>query len=269
MNKNMKKILFVENDASLAALYKKWFPVDEFECDVVSTGKEALQKLAHDVFDIVLFEVNLPDENAVEILTTFRTDVAYPADLRIVILSTSEDAVLHRKIVEIGVDGFIPKLKFPPMRLMFEVKRFLHQFEEQRKNEERIANGGTVKKNGKRILLVEDEEVFIDMFGTRLRNDGYEVDVAQDGAVGFEKAVNGKYDLIITDVVMPALNGQELIDKLKNDERTSKVPVFVFSASVGSDVMDQFRCDGLRCFMKTHVTPSELAREVGIFLGLS
>lgn len=262
----MTKILLVEGDSMVSGIYQRGFIASGFECDVAASVKDALQKIAESKFDLVLLELTLPGENGVDVLDGIRANPASDPELKIIIFSDSSDRALHQRIINLGVNGFIAKLDYSPSRLIGEVNRFMHQFEEQRKNAIRFANGGVPIPKNKKLLLVEDEDVFVDMFGKRLRDEGYELDIAVDGAQGFQKASENTYDLIITDMVMPKLNGQELIAKLRENETTKDVPVFLFSASVGDDVLENMRCDGTRCFLKTHLTPSELTREVNKFL---
>lgn len=264
----MAKILFIENDLELAHAYQKKFIATGFEFEIASSKDDALQKIASSKFDVILLEIALPEMMGMAILKELRTNHhVYDADLKVIIFSDSTDRELHRQAMTFGVNGFIVKLDYAPARLVDEVNRFLHQFEEQVKNETLFRNGGVPVSKHKNILLVENEEVFIDMFGKRLRDEGYDVDIARNGTEGFEKASTGNYALMITDMVMAGLNGKELIAKLKGENHTKNLPVFLFSASVDDTALEEMRQQGAKCFMKTHITPSELVREVNDFLG--
>lgn len=256
----------IEPDFTFADIYRKKFISEGFEFESVSSKAEALQKIRESKFDIVLLELNLGQESGLEVLRELRASDAYDPELKVIIFSESTDREIHRQALDLNANGFLTKLDFPPARLVVEMRRLLHQFEEQRKNAERFRNGGVPIPKNKKVLLVEDEAVFVDMFGRRLRDEGYEVDIAMNGNDGFDKAVAVKYDLVITDMIMSGLNGKELIDRLKEDERTKDTPVFLFSASVSEDELNDIRCEGIRCLMKTHTTPSELVREVNKFL---
>jgi DNA-binding response OmpR family regulator len=264
----MVKILFIESDLELAHIYQKKFIASGFEFEIASSKDEALQKIAHSKFDAILLEIAFQEMVGMDILREIRTNHhVYAADLKVIIFSDSTDRELHRQAASLGVNGFIVKIDYAPSRLVDEVNRFLHQFEEQAKNEALFRNGGIPIPKHKRILLVENEEVFVDMFGKRLRDEGYDVDIARNGTEGFEKASTETYALMITDMVMAGLNGKELIAKLKEDGRTKDLPVFLFSASVDETELEEMRRQGAKCFMKTHITPSELVQEVNYFLG--
>lgn len=114
-----------------------------------------------------------------------------------------------------------------------------------------------------KILLIEDEEIFLDMFGKRLKDDGHEVVTADNGAWGIKEAMSGDYDLIITDIIMPAMTGDEIIAKLKQEEKTKNIPIIVISASVDDEAERSVRELGIaEFFLKTHIVPSDLSRKV-------
>ena len=78
-----------------------------------------------------------------------------------------------------------------------------------------------------RILLVEDEEKLARMVELELQYEGYEVEKAFDGRFGLELAVSGRFDLILLDIMLPALSGMEVLRRLRRD---SQVPVIMLTA---------------------------------------
>lgn len=79
----------------------------------------------------------------------------------------------------------------------------------------------------KRILLIEDEEKIARFTELELVHEGYEVGKAYDGRQGLDEALSGKYDLILLDVMLPALNGLEVLRRLRKE---SSVPVIMLTA---------------------------------------
>ncbi len=123
-------------------------------------------------------------------------------------------------------------------------------------------------ENSKKILMIEDGEVFIEMFGDRLKQEGYEMEFARNGAWGLKEATEKDFDLFIMDMLMPAMNGEEMIAKLKMDEKNKNKPIIVLSASVDHATQRRVEAMGISAFyVKTHVTPSELSAEVEKLLG--
>ena len=82
----------------------------------------------------------------------------------------------------------------------------------------------------KKILLVEDNEMNLDMLSRRLSRQGYEVVAAQDGAAGLAKAASERPHLILMDMSLPVLDGWEATRRLKADPATSAIPVIALTA---------------------------------------
>lgn len=119
----------------------------------------------------------------------------------------------------------------------------------------------------KRILMIEDEDVFIDIFGGKLQQDGFEMTFAKNGAWGLKEMENNDFDLVIVDMVMPAMGGEEIVTKMKLEEKTRNLPVVVLSASVDDETrrkIESLRISGF--FVKTRITPGELSQEISKIL---
>lgn len=82
----------------------------------------------------------------------------------------------------------------------------------------------------KRVLLVEDSFVTREMERSLLESCGLEVEVAVDGMEGFEKVLAGQYDLVVTDVEMPRMDGFELTARLRQREETRNLPILVVTS---------------------------------------
>ena len=85
-----------------------------------------------------------------------------------------------------------------------------------------------------RILIVEDEERIARFVELELRHEGYAVDKAADGRTGLERMESGEYDLVLLDIMLPGLNGLEV---LRRARRTVDTPVIMLTAR--DTVMDK------------------------------
>jgi DNA-binding response OmpR family regulator len=93
---------------------------------------------------------------------------------------------------------------------------------------------GEIKLSGQKILIVEDEIKIGRFLELELNYEGYVVEQAQDGRQGLQKALEGSFDLIILDIMLPSLNGIEVLRRLR---QTSEVPVIMLTAK--DDIMDK------------------------------
>jgi CheY-like chemotaxis protein len=90
------------------------------------------------------------------------------------------------------------------------------------------------------LLVVDDNEANRDMLGRRLTRLGYTVATAVDGYDALDQVVRTPFDLILLDVMMPGLDGFEVLSRLKQDERQRHIPVIMLSAS--DEIESAVRC---------------------------
>jgi two-component system phosphate regulon response regulator PhoB len=91
-------------------------------------------------------------------------------------------------------------------------------------------------KNGIKVLVIEDEKALVDALVYNLDREGYEVTVAHDGQDGLRKA-QALPDIILLDIMLPGINGIEILRELRGNEKTKAIPVIVVSAK--SEETDQ------------------------------
>ncbi len=82
---------------------------------------------------------------------------------------------------------------------------------------------------GKKILLVEDDKFLLKFFAARLKEEDFEVVLAEDGEEAVRKVKEEKPDLILLDLILPKKDGFAVLKEIKSDEKTKNIPVFVLS----------------------------------------
>ena len=85
------------------------------------------------------------------------------------------------------------------------------------------------------ILIVDDNELNRDLLARRLEKVGHDVVIAENGRVALDKLAAFHIDIILLDIMMPVLNGFELLPVLKNDPKLQIIPVIVISAADDTD----------------------------------
>src|SRR6185312_13558099 len=86
-----------------------------------------------------------------------------------------------------------------------------------------------------RVLIVDDDRKILDLLVDLLELDGYVVTAAGNGAEAIDLALSFHPDIVVSDVVMPIIGGLELCRRLKEDSRTTDVPVLLISGLITSD----------------------------------
>lgn len=108
-----------------------------------------------------------------------------------------------------------------------------------------------------KILLVEDNDDISMLVTNRLRHNGFDVIRAKDGEDGFTKLKSKKPDLVITDLAMPKLRGNDLVQKIREDDSYKTLPIIMLSAFVvPRPAEDQTREPDI--YMRKPVDPEEL-----------
>lgn len=115
----------------------------------------------------------------------------------------------------------------------------------------------------KKILIIEDEEIMIDLLQRKLTTEGYEVSVARDGEEGIRVMQEVKPDLILLDIVMPKVGGFEVMEEMNKNKKLEKIPVIVISNSGQPVELDRAQKLGAKDWLiKTEFDPQEVIDKV-------
>lgn len=120
---------------------------------------------------------------------------------------------------------------------------------------------------GKMVLTVEDDITQRTMIQKTLEKYGYTVLSAEDGAKGLEIAQSRKPDLILLDVIMPKMRGDEVCRRLKANDATKNIPViFLTSLDAPKDIISHYEIGG-DIHLTKPINPKELIKQIEITLG--
>jgi DNA-binding response OmpR family regulator len=116
-----------------------------------------------------------------------------------------------------------------------------------------------------KVLLIEDDYYIRDLYKTVFTKAGYTVDTAEDGEVGIEKNNRDKYDALLLDIMMPKMNGIEVLKTVRGSGNT--IPIFLIT-NLGQEsvIKEAFELGADGYFMKSQVTVDELVKEITAFL---
>ena len=115
---------------------------------------------------------------------------------------------------------------------------------------------------GKKVLVVDDEIHIIHVVAIKLRNNGYEVISAENGAEAFGLACEEKPDIIVVDFQMPVMTGLELVRKLRRNEATKDTPVIMLTARSFAIEDEQRQALQISECLSKPFSPRELLRSI-------
>lgn len=119
----------------------------------------------------------------------------------------------------------------------------------------------------KSILLIEDDPFLIDIYTTKLKRAGFLVEVATDGQRGLEKLFAGNFDLLLLDIVLPQIDGWEILNKIENSKfkiqnlRDLKI-VVLSNLGQKEEVEKGLKMGATKYLIKAHYTPSQVVEEI-------
>jgi PAS domain S-box-containing protein len=122
----------------------------------------------------------------------------------------------------------------------------------------RLLNAKSIFGYTPSILLVEDNNDMREYVCRLLQEDGYDVHVAEDGQAALELTARHSYDLILSDVMMPNVDGIQLLQAIRKDSHLKTTPVILLSARAG----EEFRIQGLGAGADDYLTKPFSAREL-------
>lgn len=115
----------------------------------------------------------------------------------------------------------------------------------------------------KTILIIEDDKFLRELIAQKLRKEGYEVSEAIDGEEGIKKVREEKPDLILLDLILPGIDGFEVLLKIKDDLVLAQIPVIILS-NLGQkeDIERGLKLGAIDYLIKAHFTPGEIIDKI-------
>lgn len=213
------RVLLVEDNAVTCKLVRSTLEADGIEVFEAARIADAVAKAADARPDLVLLDLVLPDGSGFEILADLRATLGQ--NVPILAFTGLLSAFDEGRLGAAGFDDVVSK-PVEPSRLREVLRAYLP-------GRERAQSDcfGT----GRRILVVDDDPVQRKLAVFRLGRLGFDVVAACDGAEGLELALQRPPDAIVTDLLMPKVDGFELCSRLRADVSFPQIPIILLTSS--------------------------------------
>ncbi len=120
----------------------------------------------------------------------------------------------------------------------------------------------------KKILIVEDDKFLRELMTRKLLSLQYEVVSASDGEEGLEKIKTELPDVVLLDLILPGINGFEVLELAKKDSAIAKIPVIILSnLGQSEDIKKGLELGAQDFLVKAHFTPQEIVDKLKLILG--
>lgn len=115
-------------------------------------------------------------------------------------------------------------------------------------------------KNFKKILVVDDDPYFLRMLKDFLQMQNFDVEIAEDGKVGFNKAMTGDYDIVTMDIQMPLLNGVDSLRSIQIVNPDQKI--FVISGFITTELENEIRDTGVETIITKPINLTNFLNQI-------
>jgi len=119
-----------------------------------------------------------------------------------------------------------------------------------------------------KVLIADDDPFLLKIYSTRLTQDGHEVLTASDGQSALDMALSEKPDLLVLDIMLPRLNGLDVLSELKSNSGVSKISVVFLSNLAQPEEQEEAKKRGADEFLiKARLTPSQVVEALQKYTG--
>ena len=232
------------------------------------SGKEAVirteESLRHsDRFKVYLIDWLMPDMNGIETVRRIRRIVGKEAF--IIIMTACDWADIEKEARDAGVNGFISKPLFPS-----DLQRTLLQLCGKADPDQTEKENQFVSLKGKKVLMVDDNELNLKIGALQLKQQGMTVDTALNGQLAVDMIrANGidAYDFVLMDVMMPVMDGYEATSIIRKLPGGDKLKILAFSANAFEEDREKSLQAGMDGHIAKPLKVDELLSELKRFVG--
>lgn len=119
----------------------------------------------------------------------------------------------------------------------------------------------------KRILLVEDDRFLRELMSRKLIEGGFDVVQAVDGESGIEKSKEGGFDMILLDLILPGIDGFDVLKAIKENPNSSSIPIIILSNLGQKEEIERgLELGAVDFLIKAHFTPGEIIEKISKIL---
>ena len=260
------KALVVDDDFNTCDSVTKMLVKVGMRAEWTLSGKEAVLRARQsiemsDAYHAYIIDWRLPDMNGIEVTRQIRS---LHDDTPIIILTAYDWSDIEVEAKAAGVTAFCAKPMF-----MSDLRETLMSALGQKPADavQRLLPEKNADFKGKHILLVEDNELNREIAQEILREYGFLVDTAENGAVAVEKvstAAPGSYDLVLMDVQMPIMDGYTATRKIRalDDPARAKLPILAMTANAFDEDRRNALESGMNGFLSKPIVIDDLVQEL-------
>ncbi len=256
-----KKILIIEDDQFLGDVLLKKIQNSGFDSLLVVDGKEGLLKIGEYMPDLILLDIMLPSMNGYEILEAKVKDEKIK-NIPVIVISNSGQPVEISRVLSLGVKDYLVKAQFDPEEVIAKVRLQLDS-PDTNKLAENAGPSAPGKLTGKKIMWVEDDVFLTDIITRKFESEKCELIHFSEGEDVVATAKMRQPDIIMLDILLAGMSGYDILQALKAEPETAKIPVILLS-NLGqkTDIEKGEKLGAEKFIVKAMATLDEIITEI-------
>ena len=284
---DQKRILIVEDDNVLRDVLGEKLEKNGYLVEKAQDGLVAMEKIHANKPDAVLLDILMPHMNGIEVLEELHKDQLFQG-IPVVIISNSGQPVEIERARELGAREFLIKAVFDPNEVLEKVRKVMEDDGTAPQGEwgvrtQNITGAGAIanveaispekEDNPQKevfVLVVEDDKFLRELLVRKLASAGFDVQNAIEGTAAFAILEKRKPSIILLDLILPEMDGFEILTRIKADPKNADVPVIILSNLGQKEDTDKALKLGAIDFMvKANFTLDEIVTKVRTVLNLA
>lgn len=269
-DKDVKNVLVVEDDDAVRKAIVTLLGNEDIHVDEAMNGKAALDAIRSRTYDCVILDLGLEDVTGDELLRTLDEDLG--TELPPVIINTARDLTREEEMrLREYAESIVVKNVRSNERLLDDVSLFLHRVVSEipekrqriitdlRETEAMLAN--------KKILIVDDDMRSTFALSRLLTERGARTLKAEDGRKALQLLEREPdVELVLTDIMMPVMDGYETIRRIRAQDRFSKLPIIALTAKAMKEDREKCIAAGANDYLPKPVDPDRVLSMVRVWL---
>ena len=227
-----RSILVVDDNEMNRDLVCRRMEQEGYHVAAASGGQAALEMLKHERFDLLLLDIMMPDMNGFVVLEQVKADTRHRG-MPVIMITADNDIDSVKLCVRLGAVDYIVK----PINIAVLKSRVWGHI--AKANQQHGIRSGKISyaAEGSRILAVDDLELNRDLLAKRLSKAGYIVKTAESADTALRVLGMEVIHLMLLDLMMPGVDGFQLLEQVRMNPRFAHLPVIILSAEGSSDAM--------------------------------
>jgi len=236
------RILVVDDSKSVRFALQTNLVEAGFDVVLGVDGEDGLNRALNEDFDLIVTDIDMPKMDGIELCSRLKAEFK-TSHIPIIVLSTRDSDKQIEDGFRVGADAYLSKAgdmqeNIGRIKDVLQARSFL---------------------TGSRILVADDSSSIRLFLKAELSKEGFIVETVADGKQALDRVPDFKPDLIISDLMMPEMDGSDLCRALKKDERFSRIPIIIMSTLSDKPLMRRLMREGAATFLVKPFSVAQLS----------